>query len=202
MKAFVLSQDKSYTFSDFFEMTYPTKDIVAEFGYGFLLKKLQIPKASYEGKSDRLKNSFYKKLPYITLNSEMAKREILIAPILLELLDYIEANLDIEYPVNVNEHLKGSIDYLIRSSGNLLVVEAKKADMDRGFTQLAVEMIAADRFIESNNELIYGAVTIGDIWKFGILYRKEKQIYKDIDSFRIPSDMDELFSTLIGILKQ
>jgi len=41
-----------------------------------------------------LKNTFYKKLPYISLNSETEKREILVAPVLLELMDHIEIDID------------------------------------------------------------------------------------------------------------
>lgn len=47
------------------------------------------------------------------------------------------------------------------------MVEAKQADMTRGFTQLAVELIALDRWVESNDLILYGAVTTGDIWQFG-----------------------------------
>lgn len=123
------------------------------------------------------------------------------APILLELLDYAEFDIDVEYPLNVNEHLKGNIDYLIRSSVNLVVIEAKKADLEKGFSQLSVELIAVAQDINDNNDVIYGAVTVGDLWKFGTLARKEKLISKDINSFRVPQDLEDLFSVLIGILK-
>jgi hypothetical protein len=64
----------------------------------------------------RLKETLYKKLPYISSNSETARREILVAPVLLELLDYVEANIEIEYPLYLNEQLKGDINYF-RSRG-------------------------------------------------------------------------------------
>ena len=41
-----------------------------------------------------LKNTFYKKLPHISLNSETAKREVLVTPVLLELMDHIEIDID------------------------------------------------------------------------------------------------------------
>ena len=40
--------------------------------------------------------------------------------------------------------LKGSLDYYLYSVGKLLVIEAKNADLAKGFTQLAVELIALD----------------------------------------------------------
>ncbi|MEH2369307.1 hypothetical protein [Nostoc sp.] len=69
--------------------------------------------------------------------SKAAKREVLIAPILLEICDKTQIPLNIEYPINVSEQLKESFDYYISSSNSLLVVEAKQSDLSRGFTQLA-----------------------------------------------------------------
>jgi len=201
MKKQILEEGKSYTFSDYFELSNPTKEIVAEFGYQFRLERIDLPEHPFDGSLEKLKNTFYKKMPHISLNSETAKREMLVAPVLLELLDFIEIDIDIEYPLNVSNHLKGNIDYFIRSSGSLVVIEAKKADMERGFSQLAVEMIAVDKYIEETDAPIYGAVTVGDLWRFGVLDRKEKLILKDIDSYRVPSDLEELFSVFVGILR-
>ncbi len=201
MKKQILEEGKSYTFSDYFELSNPTKEIVAEFGYQFRLERIDLPEHSFDGSLEKLKNTFYKKMPHISLNSETAKREMLVAPVLLELLDFIEIDIDIEYPLNVNNYLKGNIDYFIRSSGSLVVIEAKKADMERGFSQLAVEMIAVDKYIEETDAPIYGAITVGDLWRFGVLDRKEKLILKDIDSYRVPSDLEELFTVFMGILR-
>ncbi len=44
MSQSILRADKSYTFSDYFELAYPTKDIVAEFDYHFKLQKLDLPR--------------------------------------------------------------------------------------------------------------------------------------------------------------
>ncbi|MEH2011868.1 hypothetical protein [Nostoc sp.] len=46
----------------------------------------------------------------------------------------MQTQLNIEYPINVSEQLKGSFDYYISSSNSLLVVEAKQSDLSRGFT--------------------------------------------------------------------
>lgn len=158
-------------------------------------------KHPFTGSLEKLKNNFYKKLPHISLNSETAKREVIVAPVLLELLDFIEIDIDIEYPLNVNSQLQGNIDYFIRAAGSLVVIEAKKADLEKGFSQLSVEMIAVDQYIEENDIPIYGAVTVGDLWKFGVLNRKEKLVSKDIDSYRVPADLEELFSVFIAILR-
>lgn len=201
MSMSILTQGRGYSFSDYFELSHSTKDIVAEFGYSYELTKLPLPRDTFSRTLDRLREMFYRKLPHISLTSEAAKREMLIAPIILELLDYVDLDVDIEYPVYVNERLKGSIDYFIRSAQDFLIVEAKKSDLERGFSQLAVELIAVAQYREEQRERIYGAVTVGDLWRFGMLDRDKKKIFRDIDSFRVPMDMDELFQVLLGILQ-
>ena len=196
----IIRTDRSYTFSDYFDLPNPTEDIVAELGYQFEFTRLPLPRADLPHPLDQLRAMFYKKLPHISLTSETAKREVMIAPVLLELLDYLDLKIDIEYPVYVNEQLKGNLDYLVRSQQEFIVVEAKKSDMERGFTQLAVELIALDQRNDKASDLLFGAITVGDLWRFGVLSRSQKRISKDIDSFRVPSDLEELFQVLLGIL--
>ena len=196
----ILKQGKSYTFSDYFELNYPTEDILAELGYQYQVTKLSLPHGVLEHSLANLQTMFYKKLPHISLTSETAKREVMVAPILLELLDEMDLKIEIEYPVYVSEYLKGNLDYWVRSSHGFVVVEAKKADMEKGFTQLAVELIAMDQYLDTPNPTVYGAITIGDFWRFGQLERQEKRILRDIDSFRVPLDLEELFRIFLGIL--
>ena len=202
MSSTILQPNRSYTFSDYFNLANPTREIVAEFDYTFVVKKLELPSSPLpSGKLDDLRQQFYQKLPSISLNSEAAKREFLVSPLIFELLDYVDFSVDVEYPLNINERLRGSVDYLIRAAQNLIVIEAKNADMDRGFTQLAVEMIALDHFVPESESLIFGAVTVGDIWRFGTLNRQTRIISRDIDAFLVPADLDELFAVLVGILQ-
>lgn len=201
MKRSILKPNASYSFSDYFKLSYPTKDIVAEFGYSYQLTKLTLPRTEVNGSLDRLQQTFYTKLPRISLTSETAKREMLIAPILLELLDYIDMDIDIEYPLYVNERLHGNIDYFMHSDHNFVIVEAKQADMERGFSQLAVELIAMAEYWDQAGELLYGAVTVGDVWRFGMLERSSRRIVKDIDLFRVPLDLEALFQVMLAILK-
>lgn len=51
----------------------------------------------------------------------------------------------------------------------VVVVEAKKEDLNGGLGQCVAQMIAAQRFNEQNNQsvpTIFGTVTTGDRWKF------------------------------------
>jgi hypothetical protein len=103
--------------------------------------------------------------------------------------------------LNILSILKGSIDYLIRSSTELIVIEAKNADIDRGFTQLSVELITIDALMDiKDSKLLYGVVTMGDLWRFGVLDRTCKTIKKDMNAFFIPTDLEALFSIFVGIL--
>jgi hypothetical protein len=203
MKPAILKENKNYTFSDYFDLSYSTKDIIAELGYQFRLEKLALPCATIidNDKIIQLKESLYKKLPHISLNSEMAKREFLISPLLFLLLDYVEFDINVEYTISINDKLKGNIDYLLSSAQNFIVVEAKNADMERGFTQLAAELIAFSHYSENSKDLLYGAVTVGTIWQFGLLDAKNKILHKDIDGFLVPADLERLFAVLLGILK-
>jgi hypothetical protein len=65
-------------------------------------------------------------------------------------------------------------------SNILLVIEAKQADLTKGFTTLAVELIALDQWTNSDTPLLFGAVTTGEDWRFGIYKREEKIILEDI----------------------
>lgn len=197
----ILDPTKSYTFSDYFNLAYSTRDVVAEFGFEYRLEKITLPTHAIDHlKLDRLRETFYRKLPHISLNSEAAKREFFISPLLLELLDYVEANIDIEYPLSVDQQLKGNIDYVIRSTRDLIIIEAKNADMERGFTQLAVELIGMDRDLNEKTGFLYGAVTVGDVWRFGVLDRDNRLILKDMAAFVVPADLEKLFAVFLGIL--
>lgn len=68
----------------------------------------------------------------------------------MEVVTECNCQLRIEYPLSVNNWLKGNLDYLLRSTHSLLVVEAKNDDLTRGFTQMAVELIALSKVEEQD----------------------------------------------------
>ena len=110
--------------------------------------------------------------------------------------------LNIEYPIEVDQYLRGDLNYYLQSQHNVLVVEANQADLTRGFTQLAVELIALDRWVESDDPILYGAVITGDIWQFGSFYRQTRQIIQDLMLYRVPTDLEALMQVLVKILIQ
>lgn len=208
----ILGPNKSYTFRSYFEMSHEPDEILAEFDCALERMTFRFPDFesrtvdSYKSGMDfynsvaSLKADMERRLPFVSLTSDAARREILIAPIMLSLIDYTQAQLRIEYYVNVSDRLKGSLDYYIKTPKDLLVIEAKNADLERGFTQMAVELIALDQWIDSAEPVLYGAVSTGDVWQFGRFFRAERRIEQDLTLYRVPADIKELFQALMDIL--
>lgn len=197
-RATILNPAASYTFSKYAELSFDTADILAEFGVTLHSTLLQLPQ-QLPLDSEPLRTELQENLALVDPSSEIARREALIFPILKTVCKFIQAPLKIEYPVRVNAWLRGSFDYFIPTPQSLLVIEAKNADLAKGFTQLAVELIALDQWTDSPTPILYGTVTTGDTWKFGLFQRQEKKIQKDINTYAIPSDLNRVLSALFGI---
>ncbi len=197
----LLQPNAEYTFRSYFELPQDTDEVLAEFDYKLVKKCLNLPKTQRKlAKLAELKQNIESILPLVSLSSETAKREILVAPVLSLVTITCQQILRIEYPLKVNNLLQGNLDYLLRGTNSLIVVEAKRDDMTRGFTQLAVEMIALS-LVNDSSSMIYGAVTMGTLWTFGILEESSRTIFQDILSYRVPSDVEDLVSILVGILE-
>ena len=199
-KGSILQAGQSYSFRSYFEMVYEPEEILAEFSYSLTKSRLLLPKTNRQ--LDRLlelQQRIERTLPLVSLTSETARRETLVAPVLMEVAAYCNCPLKIEYPLTVDNWLKGNFDYLLRSTRSLLVVEAKNDDLTRGFTQLAVELIALSKI--EDQEVLYGAVTTGDIWQFGNLNKSQQRISQDITLYRVPDDLEVLMQILVGIIE-
>lgn len=196
----ILQENQSYSFRSYFELPYDTDEILAEFGYRFQIQRLSLPRSEIElPRLNDLKQLWEEILPFVSLSSETARRELLVAPLLMEIVRLCHCQLRIEYPVNVSSWLKGDLDYLLRSSRQTFtVLEAKRDDLTRGFTQLAVETIALAQMEEQ--EILYGAVTIGEIWRFGFLDSHSKTITQDLSLYNVPDRLSDIMSIIIGIL--
>ncbi|MCA1991003.1 MAG: hypothetical protein LDL41_02995 [Coleofasciculus sp. S288] len=196
----ILQEDRDYTFRSYFELPYGIDEILAEFDYTFTTARLSLPKTTSSlDQLSELKQRIEDILPFVRLSSEAARREMLVSPVLIEIVRYCHCQLRIEYPLVVSNWLKGNLDYLLRLQNNLLIIEAKHDDLSRGFTQLAVELIALAQVEE--RDVFYGAVTIGDIWRFGRLDRNQQVIVQDINLFQVPDDLDDLARVIVGILE-
>lgn len=197
----ILQPGQSYTFSKYFELSFAIEDILAELGCSYNLESLTLPSSEVDTNLiNNLKQNIESNLQYVKLSSESARQQVIIAPILLEICKITQTRLNVEYPVSVSDWLKGSFDYYINKDRGMLVVEAKQADLNRGFTQLAVELIALDQWTSKDTPILYGAVTTGEDWRFGIYKRAEKIIIEDTKLYRVPEEIDLLVKTLVGII--
>jgi hypothetical protein len=198
----LINFNESYTFSKYFELKIEAEDLVKNFGYNFSKKYLHLPE--FQGELDRLeqtKERINEILPYVSLGSEIARREFLISPLIFDFIHYTKCQVKTEYQIKVNEQLQGYLDYLIQNQNNLLVIEAKKGDLDNGFTQLCAELIALDQWQENEQQThIIGAITTGKIWEFSRLNREQKHIEQGLESYRVPEDLEPLMRILVQTL--
>jgi hypothetical protein len=203
----VLNPNQSYTFSRYFELRIDPIDLATYFNYKFRRSPLNLP--AFTGNLDRLASlsaSITETIPRLVRLNEQAKREAFIFPVINTVSYYTNALMRIEYPIKISEQLQGELDYLLSVDNlqNLLVIEAKRGDLDYGFSQLTAEMIALDQWTDAptpaQQPLLVGAVTVGDSWRFGTLDRNTQMITEDTGSYRVPEDLEPLLRLLIKVL--
>lgn len=176
----ILKTAQPLTFSQYFDLPFALEDILAEFDC-------------------RLVRQINRNRKHIELVNESARREALIAPILFEVADLTDSRIYMEYSMAVSEHLRGTVDYYI-ASHNVVVVEAKQSDLVRSFTQLAIELIALDGWVQSDAPILYGIVTTGEDWRFGLFDRRERCIQQDPKRYLVPEELTLLLEILVGIV--
>ena len=178
------------------------QDLAKEFGYSFERKWLNLPQ--YIGELDRSQQTqerIEEVLPYVSLTSDRAKREILVSPIMRDLIYYTKANVRIEYPIKATEKLQGVLDYFIKSTQCAVITFAKGADTDFGMTQLIASLMALDRWLEDPPQThIIGAVTTGRTWEFARLNRQSKHIEQGLEVYDFLKNFDALMRILVQVV--
>jgi hypothetical protein len=189
----ILKLDESYTFAKYFEMSYDIEDILADLDCRFVRMNLSLPVSLIATDLTELREQLADGIQYVGITSEQARREFLIAPIIRKICRQTQQSVKVEYPISVSNWLKGTLDYYFR---DLLVIEAKRDNLENGFTQLASELIALDQWTTSTQPILYGAVTTGNDWRFGRFDRVNRCITQDLKLYRVPEEL----ATLVGIL--
>jgi len=115
------------------------------------------------------------------VNSEKARSEFIIAPVLIEAKRRAGTTVNVlpgvTLDVDKQQGLTGFCDYLLARSEEfyylqgpiLAVVEAKKEDIVAGLGQCAAEMVAIRLFNEREGTplpAVFGCVTSGSVWRF------------------------------------
>jgi hypothetical protein len=116
----------------------------------------------------------------MALNTEKARSELVIAPVLLEVRRQLRFKIGFfsgaEFNVDPVQGLTGFCDYILTTTQDsyevrspvLTLVEAKNENIKAGLGQCGAEMVAAQQFnLRSGlKQPIYGCVTTGSEWKF------------------------------------
>ncbi|NEN97647.1 MAG: hypothetical protein F6K50_19590 [Moorea sp. SIO3I7] len=195
----ILKTGQPYSFSQYFDLPFTLEDILAEFDCTFVRSHIDLPRQPFTAAIEPLLHQLQRNRKRIELINETARREALIAPILFEVVDLTNHRIYIEYSIAVSEHLRGTLDYYI-ANHNVIVIEAKQSDLVRGFTQLAVELVALDQWLQSDQRILYGIVTTGEDWRFGTFNRQERSIQQDPKRYLVPEELTELLEILVGIM--
>jgi hypothetical protein len=144
----------------------------------------------------------------LAINTEKSRSEMIIAPILIEVKKLFNSQISlfsgVDFNVDATQGLSGTCDFLISHSPEQLfvkapvitIVEAKKENLNAGIGQCVASMLAAKLFNEREGneiQIIYGAVTTGNIWKF--LKLEEQVVDIDLSEYFIGN-----LSKILGIL--
>ncbi len=196
-----------YTYSKYFELRIDPIDLCEYFGYTLALTELSLEQDLGQlAELAHLQSRLSRISTRLISRNEQAKREMLVAPVVEFVADVADSLVRIEYAVNVSPQLQGTVDYLlsINNLRQLLVIEAKRDDLDYGFTQLMAELIALDQWERSptvdEQPVLTGAVTTGVIWQFARLDRTSKHIQQGVNSFRAPEDLESIVRFLVHTL--
>lgn len=148
------------------------------------------------------------------INTEKARSEMIIAPILLEVRRQVGDRISLfsgrEFNVNPELGLNGACDFLLGISESQLVisapvvaiVEAKKEDLIDRLGQCIAEMIAAQLFNEQEGNqvaAIYGVVTSGTVWRF--LKLEGKTVSVDVVEYYI-SNLSKILGIFLKIIAE
>jgi hypothetical protein len=163
--------------------------------------------------SDILKKILERNFPLVrSFTSEKALSELLISPILVELRELRQQQINIfsgiEFNIDATRGLRGHCDFIIGGNNSqfvlnapvMTIVEAKKGVIDYGYGQCVAEMIAATIFNEKRNiqRTVYGCVTTGWDWKF--MFIQENTVYIE-DKLHSINQLEDVLAYLSEMTK-
>jgi hypothetical protein len=141
--------------------------------------------------------------------SEKAKSELLVSPILVEARRLAAERVQLfsgeEFNVDKDRGLNGFCDFLFSRSTNpfvinapvLMLVEAKRGELENALGQCVAEMVAAQIYNQNKEEdipVIYGCATSGKLWQF--LKLEGKDVTIDANDYPVMP-----IQRILGILK-
>jgi hypothetical protein len=165
--------------------------------------------------SDTLQRHLLRYVPLaFAIGTEKARSELIITPVLLEVIEQAPPPVSIfsgvEFNPDPERGLRGVCDFLLSLSSEQLivtapavaVVEAKNENIKTGISQCIAEMVAAHVFNRSKNrpmETVFGSVTTGTTWIF--LHLKANIVSIDRTEYHI-SQPDKIVGILLAMLRE
>lgn len=149
----------------------------------------------------------------ISSNTEKARSEMIIAPILIELRKQLNSEISffsgIDFTIDPEKGINVNFDFMMTRSPELLIltapviiiVEAKKENINGGLGQCVAEMLGARIFNErEGNDIpaIFGAVTSGTNWRF--LKLKDQVIEIDLTEYYL-RDVNKILGILANSIR-
>ena len=141
----------------------------------------------------------------IVFNSEYAICENIISPILTEVWrGYIQSFLIWSHqPLNYDENLSGVPDYVVAQRSPrgkvvlekpyVIVVEAKKDNFEEGWGQCLAEMLAAQKLNNDPSKKLFGMVSNGKLWEFGVL---QEEMFTKNRKYYVLENLEELMGAV------
>ncbi|MBC5795622.1 hypothetical protein H5968_10790 [Sphaerospermopsis sp. LEGE 00249] len=149
---------------------------------------------------DLLRQELEEGLPLVLARgSEKSRSEWIISPVLTAVRRLLNRQVSLfsgeDFTVDPNLGLNGICDFLISQSPTqleiqapvIIIIEAKKENLNGGLGQCIAEMVAAQKFNAANNiniSTIFGSVTSGTAWKF--LKLEANSVTIDITEYPLP----------------
>jgi hypothetical protein len=164
--------------------------------------------------SDWLVETLALMAPLATANTEKARSEFMIAPILSEIARKTDYSIFVfsgkDFNVSSDRGLVGYCDFLLSRSPEAIsiqapvcaIVEAKKEDINSGIAQCVAEMVAAQIFNDAKGtplKRIYGVVTSGMAWRFLVLENNVAAIDR-VDYY--VSQVDKILGILLNAVQE
>ncbi|MGP0062944.1 MAG: hypothetical protein ACLQGP_04985 [Isosphaeraceae bacterium] len=149
----------------------------------------------------------------LAMNTEKARSEMIIAPILMELVRLSGHRINLfsglSLDVDKERGLSGVCDYLLALSPEryflshplIAVVEAKREDITSGLGQCVAAMVGARTFNEREGlmaTVIHGAVTTGNIWRF--LKLEGDCVFVDLPEYYL-SQVGKILGILLAVAR-
>lgn len=149
----------------------------------------------------------------LNINTEKARSEMIIAPVLIEVRRLFDHNISlfsgVEFNVDQARNLNGYCDFLLSRSPDQVfvtepvacIVEAKNENIRSGYPQCIATMIGLQIFNQQRSnpiDQILGVVTTGSNWKFLVL--REKRVAIDFEEYLI-SDIDKILGIFVQAIR-